>query len=344
MFDLVVIIGIIGFGWLGYRQGAAAAGLAALEMLAALVGGVLLFEPLASLLADGLRFAIEPIIPQGFRFEAWGVFLAFALLVWGTLAAFRFGLHRNDVADVNLAPVDRFVGLANGLVGGTFVMGAALITLSMLPLFPGFKPYGDRMFLDAGKLSLLTAGSFAGDMYEGRSLVLFGEPISTPAVAAARLTSEPWFDVDADSKPTEADRYRDEDGGGSFTADLYYLDLDGDRSRRIGLIAKYVAGCWDYELQANSRDRPDQPRPTAESDADDMSAPDVSAKPADEAQDAKPAAARQPSADSSTAAETAAPRPAQDAAGEQPSTEPTPSEEGSATPSPRKQQEPLDDF
>jgi colicin import membrane protein len=47
------------------------------------------------------------------------------------------------------------------------------------------------------------------------------------------------------------------DGDGIFTKDLYFLDVDGDGMRRIGLIDKYVAGCWDASLRSDDRPRPD---------------------------------------------------------------------------------------
>jgi hypothetical protein len=67
--------------------------------------------------------------------------------------------------------------------------------------------------------------------------------------------------MDGDSTPTEADRFRDLDENGAFSNDLYYTDVDGDHMRRIGMIDKYVCGCWTSALNHDDRPRPIEKKP-----------------------------------------------------------------------------------
>ena len=118
------------------------------------------------------------------------------------------------------------------------------------------------------------------------------------------------------------DEQRDEwDGDGKFTKDLYYLDIDGDRQRRVGLLEKYVVNRWDLAVVAGGRDRP-------KTGGKPPSKPPVAPPPADASQTAQkpPENGQQP---------TKEPPPP---AGTKPKVPP-----GTKTPAPDEPQ-PLDDF
>ena len=262
MYDLLVIASVLGCGWLGFRHGLQAAVVAALEFLACLTIATVAHEPVTDLVDAGIQMALGPLVPQG-----WIMLVVFAGLLWGTFALLRRGLHRNeddqplDDGEAAVAVASRVCGAVAGGLGGLLLAGGALVTFSMLPLLSVLKPVGDRMFIDAGRIALEAGALFAGDWHEGRSLVLHGEPVSRSSILSAGLTSEPWLDMDGDSTPTEADRFRDLDENGAFSNDLYYTDVDGDRMRRIGMIDKYVCGCWTSALNHDDRPRPVEKKP-----------------------------------------------------------------------------------
>ena len=272
MFTLLanlIVLGSVGFcAWLGFQHGLCKAAIAAVAALAAVVSAVLLLEPLGGLLAALLQVALGPAVSYEFPFQSIGYFVAFAL-VFGLalgLAWWRIGpiLEEGEMPVMPLA--DKLGGAACGGLGGILVVGAVLVMWSMLPLLRGLKVPAHRLFLDPGRLVLEAGGRFAGDFHvdqsgKSRSLVLLGEPPSRESVRSSRLSSEPWQDFDEDSACTDADIYFDVDGNASFTKDLYYEDLDGDNSRRIGLVEKYTISRWDGNLIANDRDRPPPPTP-----------------------------------------------------------------------------------
>jgi hypothetical protein len=262
MYDILVIASVLGCGWLGFRHGLLAAVVAALELLACLAIAMVMHEPIVSLVDDGMQMAVGPLVPQ-----AWLLAIVFAGLLWGAFTLIRRGLHREeddsllDDDEGAVAVANRVGGAVAGGLGGLLLAGGALVTISMVPLLSGLKPVGDRMFIDAGRIALQAGGLFAGELHEGRSLVLHGEPGSRSSILSAGLTSEPWLDLDGDSTPTEADRFRDLDESGAFTPDLYYTDVDGDRMRRIGMIDKYICGCWTSALNHDDRPRPVEKKP-----------------------------------------------------------------------------------
>lgn len=262
MYDVLVIASVVGCGWLGFRYGLHAAVVASLELLACLAVATMGHEPITGLVDSGLQLVAGSLVPQG-----WIVFVVFAALLWGSFALIRRILHRDEAEpalDDGEPAVDiasRVAAVLAGSLGGLLLAGGALVTLSMLPLASFLKPVGDRMFLDAGRIALQAGGLFAGDRHEGRSLVMYGEPVSSQSVASAGLSSEPWVDMDGDASPSDADRFRDLDGNGSFTGDLYYTDVDGDRMRRIGLYDKYVCGCWTSAVNHDDRPRPVEKKP-----------------------------------------------------------------------------------
>jgi hypothetical protein len=268
MYNLLVLASILGCAWLGFQRGFGAAVTAALEWLACLMVAIVLHETVSDHLHAGLRFVVGDVVPQ-----RWIIPLVFASLSWGGMALLRWLCHLDDEegdgdedGDEGLA--DRLGGAVAGGIGGIALAGGALVTISMIPLLSGWKPLGSGMLFDPGSLVLRAAAPLVGDVHEGRSLVIHGEPASRASRRSAGLASEPWLDMDADTRPTESDRYSDVDESGTFTKDLYYTDVDGDGVRRVGLIDKYAAGCWDSNLNRDDRPRPvekkpEQPKPAA---------------------------------------------------------------------------------
>jgi hypothetical protein len=255
LFDILIAAALLGFAYWGWLVGLQAASVAALEVAGCLAIAVVLHESVA-----GFMHSVGSTLYGDSVSQALCVLIAFGGLAWGTFAALRLLLHKASSEDdeSGIEPLtDRLGGAVAGLVGGTAFVGGVLVTLSMAPFLSGLKPSGDRLILDVGKLVLQTVGQFVLERDEGRPLPLWGEPPSKISVGSARLTSEPWVDCDDDGACTDADRYRDVDGDGIFTKDLYFLDVDGDGMRRIGLIDKYVAGCWDASLRSDDRPRPD---------------------------------------------------------------------------------------
>lgn len=264
LFDLLVVAAVLGFAYWGWLVGLQAASIAALELVACLTVAVMLHEAVAGALHAVLLMVLGDWVPQ-----AWSILLSFGLLAWGSFALVRSLCHAqsdevedDDSVELDIDPLsDRLAGAVAGIFGGVVFVGAVLVTLSMVPFLAGWKPSGDRLVVDVGKVALRTAGGLALERHDGRSLPLDGEPPSRASVASARLTSEPWFDADDDGTFSDADRFRDVDGNGTFSKDLYFEDVDADGLRRIGLIDKYVAGRWDASLTSDDRPRPDLQKP-----------------------------------------------------------------------------------
>lgn len=256
MYDLAVVAAVLLGAWFGSTAGVLPAATLAVELFAGFAAAVLLHEVLGGLLGSALRMALEPTLGLDFPFQGVAVALVFTLLTWGTFAALRLLYHpakpiRLDSRPEAEAPQPPLVRLTGGLAGGLagFVgAGAALVTLSMLPLPGPLRPAPSRMLADAGGVLLGAAGRLEPDYHESRSLVVLGEPPTRPSQAGAGLTSEPWIDADGDGSFSDPDRWHDVDGNGAFTAGLAYLDLDGDGTRRIGLIDKYATGAWNGML------------------------------------------------------------------------------------------------
>lgn len=265
----LIVLGSVGYcAWLGFQHGLCKAAIAAVAALVAVVWAVLLFEPLGGLLASLLQLSLGPLVSYEFPHQTWGFFLAFATVFGGVLGLIWWRiaplLEEGEMPVMPLA--DKLGGAACGGLGGILVVGAMLVMWSMVPLLNGLKVPAGRLLFDPGAMVLWTGGRFAGDFHvdqagNARSLVLLGEPPSRESVRTARLSSEPWHDFDEDSTCTDADLYFDVDGNASFTKDLYYEDLDGTNTRRIGLLEKYMISRWDSALIANDRDRPPPPTP-----------------------------------------------------------------------------------
>jgi len=259
--DLLVVALILAAAYWGWLVGLQQASVAALEVLACLSGAILLHEPVA-----GFLHGVFTAVLGDWLSQAWSIAIAFSILAWGSLTGLRLWLHRTakDDADdgTEADPLgDRLAGGVAGGVGGALLAGGILITVSMLPILAGLKPSGDRMLLDVGKTVLRATGHFLPGQDQPRVLPVWGEPPSKMSVLSSRLTSEPWFDTDDDAAFGDADRFRDVDGNGVFTKDLYFVDLDGDGIRWVGLVDKYVAGRWDGGLISNDRPRPEPKTP-----------------------------------------------------------------------------------
>jgi hypothetical protein len=261
LYELLVLAAVIGCGWVGVRIGLASIAAATLELLGCAIGAAIVHEPLVALLDAGVKFVLGDV-----SLEAWLYPLVYAAITAGGFMGLRRLLHRDsllpgDPRDDSL--FEKAAAAVAGGIGGFVAAGAMLITISMLPMLSSIKPTPRRMFLDAGRPVLRAAAAFAGDVHDGRSLPVFGEPPSRAADPNARLTSEPWFDADGDGEMGESDRFSDVDANGIYTKDLYYSDLDGDGIRRVGLLDKYVAGCWQYEVLQFDRERTDLAKPVA---------------------------------------------------------------------------------
>jgi len=258
VFDLGVLIGILYLAWLGSAFGVYSSAVTALELFVSLSLAILLHEPIAGFLAPILQDNLALFLPETVSIQAWSVFLTFALLMWGTMLALWLFVHPKIISTEikSIEAIDMAGGaVAAGFAGALFI-GAALVTWSMCPLLSFLRIPAQDMFLDVGKTALRSAGVFAGERHEGRSLVLYGEPPSRESVGSARLAGETWYDTDANNTPDDHDPYFDADGNGTFTKDLYYEDVDGNRLRRVGLLEKYTVGRWDAQVLVANRDRP----------------------------------------------------------------------------------------
>jgi hypothetical protein len=258
VFDLGVLIGILYLAWVGSAFGVYSSAVTALELFVALSLAVLLYEPIAGFLTPILQDNLALFLPESVSIQAWAVFLSFALLMWGTMLALWLVVHPKIISTEikSIEAIDMAGGaVAAGFAGALFI-GAVLVTWSMCPLLSFLRIPAQHMFLDVGKTALRTAGVFAGERHEGRSLVLYGEPPSRESVGSARLANESWYDTDANNTTDDHDPYFDADGNGTFTKDLYYEDVDGNRLRRVGLLEKYTVGRWDSQILVANRDRP----------------------------------------------------------------------------------------
>lgn len=264
LFDLIVLACVLFFAYLGWEKGMWTAGVAALELLACLSLAVLLHEPIANFLTPWMWSLVSSELSQ-----TWAILITFGLLAWVPFAVLRYRCHKEEKVNLDFVDIDplsdRIGGAIAGGVGGVLFVGGILVTVSMTPFLAPMKPSGDRLMFDVGKVVLQTCGHFVIERpegYEGPPLPIFGGPVSTKLDKRAILTCEPWRDVNDDTEfSEETDRYRDVDASGGYTKDLYAADVDGTGRRRIGLIDKYVTGCWDTLLLAQTRKRTDVAKP-----------------------------------------------------------------------------------
>ncbi|MFN7813451.1 MAG: CvpA family protein, partial [Planctomycetia bacterium] len=256
--DLFVLVGLLYCGFLGLSRGFYEAAVAGLEVLGALVLAVLSHEFLAAILGRIIGDVFGPFLPASLSIQAWSVFIVFALVFWGTLAALVRFVHPLLRADEVLPEtlVDRLGGAFTGAYAGSLFIGAILVTWSMCPLLSGLLPIpARRMNFDVGRFALRAAGRFATEWRtENPSGVLDGEPVSPQKTRTA--CTESWRDLDENGSCEESDQYHDADNNQQFTKVLYYTDLDGDGGRRIGLVDKYVVGVWDIGLRSDRAEEP----------------------------------------------------------------------------------------
>jgi len=286
--DLAIVVVVGYLGWLGSDRGIFEMAALGLQLTAAIVFAVLLLEPTAGLLTWAFESALGAFLPQEFPFQAWGMFLAFLVLMWFPFLMLWLNLHPRLVGGGEMKTphiIEKAGGALLGGLNGVLLLGCGLVTLSMLPFLQGIKVHPDTLLFDVGKSALRTAGGFCPEWHEGRSLVLDGEPPARGVSATDRLSSEPWQDLDDNGTLTDADRYRDVNNDGKFTDELFYVDIDGNSSRRIGLIEKYVVGRWDFYLKVNDRDRPPPAPPVAK----DAATPTAKPGPPSPTPEAKPA-------------------------------------------------------
>jgi hypothetical protein len=263
--DLFVLVGLLYCGFLGLSRGFYEAAVAGLEVLGALVLAVLSHEFLAAILGRIIGDVFGPFLPASLSIQAWSVFIVFALVFWGTLAALVRFVHPLLRADEVLPEtlVDRLGGAFTGAYAGSLFIGAILVTWSMCPLLSGLLPIpARRMNFDVGRFALRAAGRFATEWRtENPSGVLDGEPVSPQKTRTA--CTESWRDLDENGSCEESDQYHDADNNQQFTKVLYYTDLDGDGGRRIGLVDKYVVGVWDIGLRSDRVEEPAPKKPPA---------------------------------------------------------------------------------
>jgi hypothetical protein len=264
VFDLIVLVGLLYLAWLGSATGLYVTTVTALELFVSLGAALLLYEPLAGFLTPLLVDNLGVFLPESVSIQAWAVFLSFATLMWGSFLVLWLTVHPKVTPKeiATLPPIDQGGGAVMGWFGGMLLLGAMMITWSMLP-FGLLRIPAQHMFLDVGKTALRTAGVFAGEKHEGRSLVLYGEPASRGSAGSARLASETWYDTDGNNTHDDHDPYFDSDANGSFTKDLYYDDVDTDRLRRVGLLEKYTVSRWDNQVIVGNRERPKKEPPKA---------------------------------------------------------------------------------
>lgn len=259
VYDLFVLVGLLYLATLGSTVGTHVAVLASLELFVSLTLAVLLHEPITSFLIPFVDDNLGFMLPEWLPVHAWIQFIAFAALLWGMAFVLWTCVHPRitPVSNESMSQIDRAGGALVGWFGGMVLIGAAMISLSMLPI--GLLQFPSRhMMLDVGSTALRAAGTFVGEKHEGRSVVLHGEPTSRESVSSAKLASEAWFDADGNGQTDEGDPYCDSDGNGKFTKDLYYLDIDADGARRVGLLEKYLVNRWDLAIRVGSSERSDK--------------------------------------------------------------------------------------
>lgn len=270
--DAVVVLGILYCAWLGSDKGLFPSLAAGLLVFTSLACAIVLHEVLADIIGNGIVEAAGALMPMGFMVQKWFGFLLFVGIFWGLLVVlWVYVMPLVTDAELDTLPlIDTFGGAIAGGFSGLLFIGSILITASITPFVPFATPT-----VDIGRTALRTAGRFAGDFHDGRSLVLYGEPATRDGMPLnradrdAQLTNESWFDANGTGldEKDDADPFYDANGDGIYTKDLYYLDLDGDGVRRIGLLEKYTVGSWDWVIaKRRSRDEPVKkttPSPTA---------------------------------------------------------------------------------
>ena len=301
----LLVLGAVGYcGMLGYARGLRPALVVALELFFTLALALLLTEPLAMLLGP----VIASVGGRDFDTDVWGTIVAF-LAAFAVIAAVLQTIvppglvHQIEdddsfADDKPLSQPEQIGGAIMGASCGLLLVGVGLITLSMVPLPTAYRFRSTAMLYDVGAFCLRGFSHVAGGGHGGRAILVFGEPASTAQEPTARLSSEGYTDLDGDGKYNDGDAILDIDDSGSYSPDLYYLDLDGDTARRIGMLEKYVTANWGTNPTVQNRERPGAkpaapPPPPEEDEASEQPAA-VPAQPAtpppDESTEPAPAA------------------------------------------------------
>ena len=259
----LLVLGAIGYcGMLGYSRGLRPALVVALGLFFALALSLLLAESVAMLLVP----VIGSVGGRDFDAEAWGALFSF-LILFGIIAAVLQAIVppglvypiEDDDSFADDTPLSQPQQIGGAIMGGTcglLLVGIALIALSMLPLPTAYRFRSTAMLYDVGAFCLRGFSHVAGGGYGGHSLLVFGEPVSTAQEPTSRLSSEGYTDLDGDGKYNDGDAICDLDDSGAYSPDLYYLDLDGDTARRIGMLEKYVTANWGTNQTVQNRERP----------------------------------------------------------------------------------------
>lgn len=278
----LLVLGAVGYcGMLGYSRGMRPALVIALELFFALALSLLLTETVAMLLGP----VLAGVGGRDLDAEAWGTIFAF-LILFGIIAAVLQAVvppwlvrevedDDSFADDTPLTQPQQIGGAVMGGVCGLLLVGIGLITLSMLPLPADYRFRTTAMLYDVGQFCLRGFSHVADAGYGGKSLLVYGEPTSTAQEPTARLSSESYTDLDGDGKYNDGDATLDIDESGTYSTDLYYLDVDGDTMRRVGMLEKYVTATWGTNPTVLNRERPGAtpPAPPATPEEGEEAAP-----------------------------------------------------------------------
>lgn len=299
----LLVLGAVGYcGMLGYARGMRPALVVALGLFFSLALALLLTEPVAMLVGP----VLAGVGGRDFDTEAWGTIVAFILLFAATVAILQAVVPKHLVVDVEdddafaddtpLSQPQQIGGAIMGGVCGLLLVGIALIVLSMLPLPVAYRFRSTAMLYDVGAFCLRGFSHVAGGGHGGRATLVFGEPVSTAQEPTARLSSEGYTDLDGDGKYNDGDAILDLDDSGTHSPDLYYLDIDGDSMRKVGMLEKYVTANWGTNPNVLNRDRPGAKPPAPPPAPEDGDGSDQPAPPTPQPTAPPPEAAADPAA------------------------------------------------
>jgi len=301
MFTIIgdlAVLGVIGYcGLLGYSRGMRPALVVALELFFSLALGLLFIEPVEMLLGP----VLAGVGGRDFDAEAWSAIVAFLSFFAVTMAILQavvpeYLVHvvEDDDSFADDTPLSQPQQIGGAIMGGTcglLMVGIALLVLSMIPLPTAYRFRSTAMLYDVGAFCLRGFSHVAGGGPGGRALLVYGEPVSTAQEPTAQLSSEGYTDLDGDGKCNEGDALYDIDESGTYSSDLYYLDLDSDFARGVGLLEKYVTAQWGVNQSILNRERPGAKPRAATPSAEDEETEQPAAVPAQPAiqQPAEPA-------------------------------------------------------
>ena len=276
----ILVLAAVGFcGLLGHARGLRAATVVAIALFVALAAALLLTPFLAGTLVP----VLAGVGGRDFEPGPWAALIAYVLVYALAVAVLVAAVPRRLVFKVEdddsfdeevLSQPQKIGGAVMGGAAGLLAVGAALIMLSMVPWGAETRFRPTAMAYDVGAFCLRAFGHVADGGHAGRSVVVYGEPVSEKSVPEAMLSSESYADMDGNGKFSEGDILYDADASGTHATDLYYLDLDGDAARRPGMLEHYVIGNWSAIPTILDRGRPGAaPPPPPPSEDDEEAAP-----------------------------------------------------------------------